>query len=189
MKPKKITTTIILAAAITLAVTLVCHFHIKHLVCIEPDILYSSGQPRGMDYERLIYKYHIATIVNLRSKTEHREQNWHNEEIAFARKHGVNYIELPIEKHARDALAPNAQVCAKFIEIMSSPENLPVLIHGNSGTKRTAPLAAVWLAHTGQYSFDDIMKAVLRIRKGPLEDSETTFYTNLRSTGNKNADN
>ncbi|TFG48357.1 MAG: hypothetical protein E4H40_04805 [Candidatus Brocadiia bacterium] len=77
-------------AGIVFAVLLVRHFHIKNFKVVEPGVLYTSGQPRGMDYTRLLYKYHIGTIVNVRIPNEHRERNWYNEEIVWVRNNGVN---------------------------------------------------------------------------------------------------
>ena len=66
---------IVLAVA-GVTVLFVRHFHIKHFRCVIPGVLYTSGQPRGMDYERLVRKYHIGTIVNIRVQNEHREEHW-----------------------------------------------------------------------------------------------------------------
>jgi len=64
---------IILLTVITIG--LVRHFHIKNFNTVVPGVLYTSGQPRNMDYTRLLYKYHIASFVNVRMSSEHREDN------------------------------------------------------------------------------------------------------------------
>ena len=66
---------VIILLVIAGAILLVRHFHIKSFYIVQPGVLYISGQPRGMDYTRLLYKYHIATIVNVRFASEHRERN------------------------------------------------------------------------------------------------------------------
>jgi len=139
------------------AIFLVRHFHIKNFHIIEPEVLYTSGQPRRMDYTRILYKYHIATIVNVRSASEHREKNWHNEEITWVRNNGVNYIELPIEKAN---YFPNKETQDQFLAIMADKNNLPVLLHGSGGEKRVPMLTAVWLIKAGGYTVEKAAEVV-----------------------------
>ena len=141
---RTIITTVIIVGAFVL---LVRSFVIPDFNIISPRILYTSGQPRGMDYTRLLYKYHIATVINLRSPAEHREQNWYNEEITWVRTNGVEYIEMPLDKKVDSpAHFPDANMQQQFIAIMANKENQPVLIHDGKGEGRVAMLAAVWLA-------------------------------------------
>lgn len=148
-------------AAIVLLITMVVkHFHVKNFNVVEKEVLYTSGQPKGMDYTRLLYKYHIATIVNLRSVSEHREINWYNEEITWTRENGVRYIELPIE---RSQLYADRETQNKFLKIMADKNNLPVLLHGSGGEKRVPMLTAVWLAKSKRMKADEIEKIVEKI--------------------------
>ncbi len=89
----------IIALLIIFSVLMVQHFHIRDFNIVQPQVLYISGQPKGMDYTRLLYKYHIGTIVNVRPASEHRDQNWYAEEIGWVKQNGINYIELPIDKN------------------------------------------------------------------------------------------
>jgi protein tyrosine phosphatase (PTP) superfamily phosphohydrolase (DUF442 family) len=149
------------AGLITAAVILlVRHFHIRGFRVIEPGVFYTSGQPRGMDYTRLLYRYHIATIVNIRPASEHRDQNWHSEEISWTRSNGVNYIEMPIEKSRR---LPDKQTQDQFLAIMADKNKLPVLLHGSSDDKRVAMLVAVWLQKNQGYTFEQTIKVVKEI--------------------------
>jgi protein tyrosine/serine phosphatase len=156
--------TLIVAAA---ALMLLRHFHVKDFCIIRPGVLYASGQPRGMDYPRLLYKYHIAAIVNIRSPSEHREQNWYNEEITWARSNGVKYIEMPIE---RGRYFPNEQIQDQFLAIMADKTNLPVLLHGSADDKRVAMLVAVWLEKVEGYTSEKTVEAVKKI----IDDRELT---------------
>ena len=158
------------------AVLLVRHFHIKNLHIIEPEVLYTSGQPRGMDYTRLLYKYHIATIINLRSASEHRERNWYNEEVTWVRNNGVNYFELPIEK---SKYLPDEQTQARFLAIMADKVNLPVLVHDSNGRKRVSILAAVWAVKARGYSVEKAIELVGRIKEQPAIEAEKKFIAGL----------
>ncbi len=179
-KNKQHLQTIIIAALVATAVIgLVRHFHIKHFRCVVPGVLYTSGQPRRMDYTRLLYKYHIGTIVNIRVPTEHREENWYNEEIRWVRENGVNYVELPMERIGRKSRVPDEPTQKKFLEIMAKDVNLPVLIHGNSGRKRVSTLAAVWLIKEKGYNFEQALQAVERIRGDKPSEPEIQFLRGL----------
>jgi protein tyrosine/serine phosphatase len=148
--------------------------------CISPGILYTSAQPRGMDYTRLLYKYHISTIINLRSPAEHREQNWFNEEMTWVHSNGVKYIEMPLERNVNDpAHFPDTNMQQKFLDIMANKENLPVLVHDGSGEGRVAILAAVWLVKDRQNTIEQVLANTVEIKKGPLTEQETNFLRGL----------
>lgn len=157
-------------------ILLVRHFHIKNFHTIEPGVLYTSGQPRGMDYTRLLYKYHIGTIVNVRSASEHREKNWYNEEITWVRNSGVNYVELPIEK---DDYLPDKQTQDRFLAVMADKANLPVLLHDSNGRKRVPMLAAVWVVKARGDTVAEAIELVRGIKEQPLLEAETKFVTQL----------
>ena len=169
----------IVVAVAGVTVLLVRHFHIRHFRTIIPGVLYTSGQPRRMDYTRLLHKYHIGTFVNIRVPSEHREENWYNEEVNWVRENGVKYYELPMERVDRSRIVPDEEIQKKFLEIMSQKENLPVLIHGNSGRKRVTMLAAVWLMKKKGYTYDQTIKIVEKIRGGEPSHAETEFLKSL----------
>ncbi|MBA7479766.1 hypothetical protein ES707_15202 [subsurface metagenome] len=165
------------------AILLVRHFHIKNFHVIEPGVLYTSGQPRGMDYTRLLYKYHIGTIVNIRSASEHREKNWYNEEVTWVRNNGVKYIELPIR---RDNYFPDKETQDEFLAIMADKENIPVLIHDGSGESRVAIMAAVWLVRGSRLTMEQVKLTAEKIKEEPLVESEIRFIQGLYKQNRNN---
>ena len=177
-KNKQPLTLYIIVLLVLLAIiALFRHFHIKNFHIVAPEVLYTSGQPRGMDYTRLYYKYHIATIVNLRSAAEHREKNWYNEEIIWVKNNGLNYFELPIPK--RPNYFPDEQTQKRFLEIMADKTNLPVLVHDSSGRKRAPMLAAVWLIKAQGKTSQQASKIVRKIKTEPLTAAENQFIKTL----------
>ena len=179
MKKQKILAIIYIVVIVMVAAELKDHFEIRNFHVIEPGKLYTSGQPRGMDYTRLLYKYHIGTFINLRSDAEHRDHNWHNEEIIWMRSNGVNYIQLPVGKYEPDKGFPDEDTQEKFLEIMADKSNLPVLIHGSSGERRAPRLVAVWMIKSGKYSLEDTIKKVTKIKKHPLTAEEIDFLKTI----------
>jgi protein tyrosine/serine phosphatase len=169
--------TVIIVGAIAL---LVKSFMIPDLNCISPGVLYTSAQPRGMDYTRLLYKYHISTIINLRSPSEHREQNWYNEEMTWIHSNGVKYIEMPLDRNVNDPNHfPDQNMQLKFLALMADKENLPILIHDGKGEGRVAVLAAVWLAKNQRYSSEQVLAETVKIKGSPIVESEKTFINGL----------
>ncbi len=177
-KKKRSSNGLIIILLITAAAILLSrHFHIKNFHIVKPNILYISGQPHGMDYTRLLYKYHIATIVNVRFSSEHRERNWLNEEITWVRNNGVKYIELPIEKNN---YFPNKETQGQFLAIMAEPENQPVLLHGSGGDKRAPLLTAVWLMKSEGLSAEETIKIVEKLNDDrKVTRDESKFITQL----------
>lgn len=167
---------IVILLIIAAVILLVRHFHIKNFHTIEPGMLYTSGQPRGMDYTRLLYKYHIGTIVNVRSASEHREKNWYNEEVTWVRNNGVNYIELSIEKNN---YLPDKQTQDRFLAIMADKANLPVLLHDSNGRKRVSILAAVWAVKARGDTVAEAVELVRGIKEQPVLKAEKSFIAGL----------
>jgi len=172
---------IVILLAVAVAILLVRHFHIKNFHVIKPDVLYTSGQPRGMDYTRLLYKYHIGTIVNVRSAAEHREENWYNEEVTWVRNNGVKYFELPIDRSINRAnYFPDQATQKEFLKIMSDKTNLPVLLHCSDGRKRVSMLTAVWAVKAQGYTDPaKVIELVRVIKERPLLEAEKSFIDGL----------
>jgi protein tyrosine/serine phosphatase len=161
-------------------VMLVNNFMIPDFNCISPGILYTSGQPRGMDYTRLLYKYHISIIINLRSPAEHREQNWYSEETTWVRSNSVKYVEMPLERNINaPEHFPDANMQQKFLAIMADKENLPVLVHDGKGEGRVALLAAVWLAKGQRRPVEQVLAKTVDIQEQPLTEQEKNFIRGL----------
>lgn len=170
-------TTIVIALVVIIMVCLVRHFHIKNFQTVLPGVLYTSGQPKGMDYTRLLYKYHLATIVNLRQIDEHREDHWYNEEMTWVKQNSVNYVPLPVTK--RPDYFPPVEVQREFMKVMADTRNLPVLLHSSSGRKRVSMLTAVWLVKAKGYSVSEAVDVLEKIKGKSATKKEKQFIEDL----------
>jgi len=168
---------IILLTAVIIG--LVRHFHIKNFHTVVPGVLYTSGQPRNMDYTRLLYRYHIASFVNVRMSSERREDNWYNQELNWMKDNAANYIEMPIERVDKARQFPDKAAQRQFLSLMSKKENIPVLLHGNSGKKRVSMLTAVWLIKSQKLSIDETIRIAENIKGKKLTKPERQFIQNL----------
>ena len=170
---------VIIILLVLATIGIVRHFHIKNFHTVIPGLLYTSGQPRGMDYTRLLYKYHIATFVNVRISSEHREDNWYNQELTWMKKNAAAYVELPIKRTDKTRQFPDQNIQKQFLELMSEKENLPVLMHGNSGRKRVSMLSAVWLIKSQKFSIEETIRIVKKIKEEKLTKLEKEFIQSL----------
>ncbi len=170
---------VIIIVLTVITIGLVRHFHIKNFNTVVPGVLYTSGQPRNMDYTRLLYKYHIASFVNVRMSSEHREDNWYSQELNWMKDNAAKYIELPIERTDKSRQFPDQATQRKFLGLMKGKENLPVLLHGNSGRKRVSMLAAVWLIKSQKLSIDETVRIAEKIKGKKLTKLEKEFIKNL----------
>ena len=170
-------------AVIALAITgVVKHFHIKNLNVIKKGVLYTSGQPRGMDYTRLLYKYHITTFVNVRMIAEHREDNWYTEELEWMKSGGVKYFEFPAYKKVSVDEVLDNESCRKFLAIMEDKSNWPVLLHDSTGRNRVSYFAAVWMLKSGGFSLEETITKVEKLKKEPLDEKELAFLKSIANS-------
>ena len=99
--------------------------------------LYRSAQPTKKQLEKLIKKYNLKTIINLRGK-EHLKDLEYEEEIA--KKYNVDLINIKL--NSRDL--PKKRDILKLIDIFNSIR-YPALIHCKSGSDRTGLVAVLYL--------------------------------------------
>jgi hypothetical protein len=123
-----------------------------------------------------MYKYHIATFVNLRVINEHLKENWYNEEVEWMKSNGSRYIELPIAKGDSIDKIASSESLEKFSEIMGNKINYPVLIHDSSGKDRVAYFAGYWMLQSGRFNLEQTIKKAEHLKKEPLTDKEKEFF-------------
>ena len=121
---------------------------VENFGCVEPDCLYRSAQPSAEGL-RVVQKRHgIRTVINLRSPDTVRTRPLPQEEVAFARNHGMRFINLPYGDPS-----PETQI-EKFLAIMDDPANHPVLIHCAEGKERSGVMVAAWRMRKQGWSYD-----------------------------------
>jgi len=106
--------------------------------CVEPNVLYRSGQPCGKAVRVMRKRYGIRTIVNLRSPGKLRSDILARNEVAAAKELGMVFINLPFGNPS-----PEVQV-SKFLDIMNDRSNYPVLVHCAAGVERSGVMVAAY---------------------------------------------
>ena len=101
------------------------------------DHLWRSGQPTRKGLEQLseLLGVKIKTVVNLRQESE--------VDKTFLAE--INYIPILMP----DEHAPTEANAQKFLDVVSNPDNWPILVHCKGGQGRTGVMSAIV-----RYSFD-----------------------------------
>jgi protein tyrosine/serine phosphatase len=95
--------------------------------------IYRSAQPSPALLRHVAARYGIRSIVNLRGRTPGYES-------AFAARHGLRLFVLDLSA----AKPPSALEVRRFLDIVSDPENQPVLVHCRNGVDRSGYMIGVY---------------------------------------------
>lgn len=115
------------------------NFHI-----VSEGRLYRSAQPTGEDLRRLVSRYGVKSVINLRGALPGDE--WWEEEVQVSEELGLERVEIGMSvtrlPHRADLLA----LLAAYRELPR-----PILVHCQAGADRTGEAVAVWLIdHEGE---------------------------------------
>lgn len=100
--------------------------------------VYRAGQPTANELERIVGRYQIRTVLNLRGDND--EEEWYVEERAMARRLGVRLEGASIW----GMLPASEEDLARLVDVLR-PENCPILLHCCTGGDRTGMAAALAL--------------------------------------------
>jgi protein tyrosine/serine phosphatase len=93
------------------------------------DVLYRSAQPTASGMKEL-KKVGIKTVVNLRSFHSDRDE--------------IGDTELGYEHLYMKAWHPERKEAVRFLQLVTDPERVPVLVHCQHGADRTGTLCAIY---------------------------------------------
>ena len=122
--------------------------------------VYRSAQPSPAAIARYRSKYNVRTIINLRG--ENRGSAWYDDEVATARKLGIQHIDFRVS--ARHGLSK--EEAWQLIQIMEQAPK-PLLIHCESGVDRSGLASALYLAGVKRAS-EKVAERQLSIRYGHI---------------------
>jgi len=97
--------------------------------------VYKSGVMPEKKLKKIIEKYHIKTIVDLRKPKDIKNIE---QERALAGTLGVIHVNIPSEQ------VPEDETVQKFLKIMDDKKNYPVLIHCEHGEGRAVLFSAIY---------------------------------------------
>lgn len=120
--------------------------------------VYRSGQPSASDLERLIRRYNIRTVLNLRGDND--EEEWYQEERATTQRLGVRLEGASIW----GMLPASEEDLARLVDVLR-PENCPILLHCCTGGDRSGMASALALLLLSDASLEEA-RGQLRLRFG-----------------------
>lgn len=135
---------VVLVVIAAIVATVIWHRNqlLYHYKEVQHGVLYRSGT---LSYSGLKLAHNLSgfkTIVDLRSHKEINENkhNWYGQEQHFAKKHHVKLVDLYI----LPSVPPTKAQMKRFLKIMTTPEDLPVLVHCQYGVIRTGMMVAAY---------------------------------------------
>ena len=111
-----------------------------HFREVDPGRLYRTGSLSWKGLEKVHRMIGIKTIINLRSESEMSEGSWYQMEKKFAMENGINLVNIPLPPDT----PPKSDQTKQFLNIVTNPAMLPVLIHCDYGVIRTGMMVAVY---------------------------------------------
>lgn len=115
------------------------HQKYKRVLTHEKGRLYRSAWVEPDVISELVDKYRLRTVVNLCNPGEMGEDRWVAERAAVFNA-GAKLIELPMPV----SVDPNVDGIDDHLEIMSNPDNYPMLVHCQHGFTRTAKFLTMY---------------------------------------------
>jgi protein tyrosine/serine phosphatase len=132
---------------------------------VRPGVLYRGAQFTLPGLKRVIHDYGIRTVVSLRD--EDRPDDLAEE--AYCRKEEINFYRLP-PRHwdSTDGPAEVEVNVTRFRDIISDPDNYPILVHCFAGIHRTGAYVEIYHMERDRWSNEEA-----------IADLKATGYTTL----------
>lgn len=137
LKPLLVTT-----ALLSLSLGLVYLLTKDNIHAVIPGEVYRSAQLDDAKFSKLIEKYQLKSILNLRGA--HPDKAWFKAEMKVSQAYGIKHYDLPMRAHK----APSAEQLTQLLHILKTAPR-PLLIHCKAGADRTGLASALTLILNG----------------------------------------
>jgi protein tyrosine/serine phosphatase len=109
-----------------------------HFEAVTPGKLYRSGTLRPKNLRKVIDECSIKTVISLRTEGERQMGDWYQHERAICQEKGVKLLHIPIDE------PPSTQHVDEWLDLVTSAEHLPILVHCKLGAVRTSVMVAIY---------------------------------------------
>lgn len=141
------------------------NFHV-----VSPGVIYRSGQMTIPAIKKIVDDYHIKSIVTFRDTYTGSGPPPDAEEEAFSNSFGIKYLRLTPRKWDSDQGEPPVmQNVRKYVELLSDPANLPVLVHCFAGIHRTGSYCAIYRMEFEGWTNEKAIHELKHMGYGQLE--------------------
>jgi hypothetical protein len=131
---------VLLVAAVVGGLTYRHHKRYKHLAVHEPGMVYRSAWLEADVFREIIERYQIRTVLNLCEPDEMGARRCLDQR-EVVRGSGARLVELPMPAATLDPADPAIR---PFVDLLSEPQNYPLLVHCQHGVTRTAKVLTMY---------------------------------------------
>lgn len=110
-----------------------------HFRTVVAGQFYRAGQPTAADVQTAVRDYGVRTIVNLRHDDEWQAP-WYAEEVRATAEAGAVHVDVPLAC----SRPPSPMQVEQLLAIFADPARLPVLIHCEFGSVRSAAVEGLY---------------------------------------------
>jgi protein tyrosine/serine phosphatase len=140
-----------IACLIIVALLFYAYLHNFHAVI--PNQVYRSEQLSQTALEKVIKRYHIKTVINLRGA--HPTLPWYQQEMTAANDEQVKHYDFALQSKT----LPKPQTLQLLVNTIATAPR-PLLIHCLSGVDRSGMASAIVLILNNDQSLSDIKRQV-----------------------------
>jgi protein tyrosine/serine phosphatase len=135
----------------------------SNLAAVQPGILYRSNHPTPSRLRRLVRRYGLKTVINLRGRTQSGSDALSRE---AAHRLGLDFHDMSLESRG----APQRDRILRLVGIYQSMRT-PALVHCKSGADRAGLAAGLYVLATGGTAQQAL--AQLSLRYGHIRQART----------------
>ncbi len=168
---------VLLSVGLVAGLTYRQHKRYKHLAAHDM-MAWSIAAAAWLDGDALrevIEEQQIRTVLNLCNPDELGSQQCIDQRRAV-RASGARLIEMPMPAETLDPADPEIQ---KFVDVLSNPENYPLLVHCQHGVTRTAKVLAMYDILFRGMTAEQSIAAMPRFGRDEYPVSVRTFAKNF----------
>ncbi len=151
------------------------HRPLARMKVIEPGRILISAMPTPRGLEIAQARHHFKTIVNLFPEDTPLRSPYHDDEVKFAREHGIKYVGAPSDP----SLAESDAFLTQTLALARDPDAWPILVHCHGCMDRTPAWTGIYRFIYQGRSLLEIMREIEQHRGYRPKGSVTLLYNRV----------
>ncbi len=151
------------------------HRPLARMKVVVPDRIYLSAMPTPRGLAVAQERHHFKTIINLFPEDTPFRSPYHEDEVAFARKHGINYVASPSDPSPEASDAFLSQTLA----LAQDPSAWPILVHCHGCMDRSPAWMGIYRFVVQKRPLLEIMREIEQHRGYRPKGSVTLLYNRV----------
>lgn len=149
------------------------HRPIDRFKAVVPGRIYISGMPTPVGLAEAHRRHGFRTIINLFNEDGPQRSPLLPAELAFAREHGLTYVENPSDPIAAEAFLD------RTLELARDPDAWPILVHCHGCMDRTPAWTGIYRFVVEGRPLDEILREIEQHRGLRPKASVTLLYNRV----------